>query len=260
MSKLLAHRTLITGLLAPFVAAGLGIVVYATLTSSSADPDSDFVLRLSATALAMTGPCLLTLAFVRSDRRRQVFGFSSKIGSVLGLLSLALAWLPIQGLITRARQLDNLALEDVTAPPFDTIDIHGGSQRLADHAGKVVLLNIWATWCAPCRSEMRQLERLHQEREAQGLVVLGLSTEDVALQRAFAEQVGVSYPLLTTEGQVPEIYSAAARYPANFLIDRDGKLHPAPGTDQPFEKLEAAVEALLCAGDDCTGQTARSGR
>lgn len=52
-------------------------------------------------------------------------------------------------------------------------------------------------------------------------------------------------PLLTIEGAVPEIYRTTARYPANFFIDRKGRLQPGPSTEQPFEKLEAAVNALL---------------
>jgi len=55
----------------------------------------------------------------------------------------------------------------------------------------------------------------------------------------------VSYPLLTTEGDVPEIYRTTARYPANFLIDRNGLLTPAPSTEQPFENLVAKVDTLL---------------
>jgi hypothetical protein len=60
--------------------------------------------------------------------------------------------------------------------------------------------------------------------------------------------VPVSYPLLTQSGTVPSIYRDIARYPAIFLIDRKGRLEPAPSPDQPFEKVEAAVDELLNAG------------
>jgi len=58
----------------------------------------------------------------------------------------------------------------------------------------------------------------------------------------------VSYPLLTINGQVPNLYRDIARYPAIFLIDRGGQLQAAPSADQPFEKVEAAVDALLRSG------------
>ena len=60
----------------------------------------------------------------------------------------------------------------------------------------------------------------------------------------------MSYPLLTIDGDVPDLYSQTARYPANFLIDRNGRLQPAPSADQPFENLEAAVDALLQGGGE----------
>jgi hypothetical protein len=61
-----------------------------------------------------------------------------------------------------------------------------------------------------------------------------LSDEDMAVQRKFLERVVVSYPLLTINGQVPSLYRDIARYPAIFLIDREGKLQSAPSPDQPF--------------------------
>jgi len=246
MAKLSSYRVLIAGILSPLAAALFGMVVYATLTRASADRDKDFVFRLSLTTLAMAVPFIATLALAIGDRRRNALTTSGRIGLALALLSLALTWLPIRGAIARARQARNLAIQDVTAPPFDTVDVFGKRHRLEDHAGKVVLVNVWATWCPPCRKEMPELDRLYRERKDQGFIVFGLSTEDVDVQRQFVgERLSVSYPLLTIEGAVPDIYRNTVRYPANFLIDREGRLQPAPSTEQPFEKLEAAVHALL---------------
>ena len=246
MSKLSTHRTLIAGFLSPILAALLGAGVYAVLWQASRDNlDGTFVFRLSMTALAMVVPFVLTLALALGDRRRQALATSGKVGLLLALVSLALAWIPVRGMLNRIDQAKNLALADVAAPPFDTVDIYGKPHRLAEHEGKVVLVNIWATWCTPCRREMPELERLYQKRQDDGFMIFGLSTEDVETQLKFAEEIRVSYPLLTVAGDVPEIYRKTARYPANFLIDREGRLQPAPSTDQPFENLEAAVDALL---------------
>jgi peroxiredoxin len=95
---------------------------------------------------------------------------------------------------------------------------------------------------------MPQLDALYRDRKQQGLVVFGLSDEDPALQRKFAQEVQVTYPLLTLQGQVPNLYRDIARYPAIFLIDRQGRLQPAPGPDESFDKLEAAVDKLLDSG------------
>jgi peroxiredoxin len=78
--------------------------------------------------------------------------------------------------------------------------------------------------------------------------VFGISSEDADLQRRFRSIVPVSYPLLTESGQVPSLYRDIAKYPATFLIDRQGRLQPAPGPDQPFQDLQAAVDRLLRAG------------
>jgi peroxiredoxin len=136
----------------------------------------------------------------------------------------------------------------VPAPLFTTFDIHGNSQNLADQKGKVVLINIWATWCGPCRAEMPNLERLYRERKQQGFIIYGISDEDVATQQKFLQQVPVTYPLLTLEGTVPNIYRDIARYPALFLIDRQGNLQPVPPSALSFEQIQSAVDTLLNSG------------
>ena len=95
---------------------------------------------------------------------------------------------------------------------------------------------------------MPNLDRLYRERKDEGFIVFGLSDEDVAVQRKFLERIRVSYPILTINGQIPHLYRDIARYPAIFLIDPRGKLQPAPSPDQPFERVEAAVDALLKSG------------
>jgi len=246
MAKLSKYLVLVAGGLSPVAAAFLGIQTYSRLTQASLDRDRDFVFRLSLTALAMAVPFAVTLALALRDRRRQPLTTSAKIGLALAVLSLALTYLPIRGAIARSRETRNLALQNVTAPPFDTVDLLGKTHRLGDHAGEVVLVNVWATWCRPCLQEMPSLDRLYRERQGQGFIVFGLSTEDVEVQRKFLkDKLTVSYPLLTVNGVVPDIFRTTARYPATFLIDRAGRLQPAPGADEPFERLEAAVDALL---------------
>ena len=172
------------------------------------------------------------------------------VGATVALLSLGLVAAPIGGAVRRARQAANLALAGVPAPDFLAADLDGNRHRLSDHAGSVVLVNIWATWCPPCRAEMPELDRLAKERADQGFQVFGISTEDEEVQQTFRrDMVQVDYPLLLPEaledGFVPDIFTQTARYPANFLIDREGLLHPAPSTDQPFSVLEAEVDRLL---------------
>jgi thiol-disulfide isomerase/thioredoxin len=250
MAKLSKYRVLISGILSPLVALFLYAFVYAILTRTSADLEKDWLFRLSLSTVAMTLPFLVTLTLAIKDHRRHTLSLSGKIGFAIAILSLGLAWDPASDGITRWKQSRNMAMRDVTAPPFDTLDISGNGQRLGDQKGKVVLVNIWATWCPPCREEMPKLDQLYRARKDQGFIVFGLSDENVDVQRKYVEQVAVSYPLLTLNGKVPNIYRDIARYPAIFLIDRQGRLQPAPGSGQPFEKVEAAVDALLNNGSN----------
>jgi cytochrome c biogenesis protein CcmG/thiol:disulfide interchange protein DsbE len=243
--KLSKHRVLLCGILSPVLALILYALVYATLTRYSADLEKDWRFRLSLSTVAMTIPSFATIALAMNARRAGTFSLSAKIGLLLAILSLGLAASPIRDGLLRAKQTRNMAMHDVAAPVFDTMDISGNAERLVDQAGKVVLVNVWATWCGPCRSEMPKLDRLYRDQKDKGLVVFGISNEDAGVQQKYLQQVPVSYPLLTVKGTVPSLYTDIARYPAVFLIDRSGRLQPAPGPDQSFEKLEAAVEALL---------------
>jgi thiol-disulfide isomerase/thioredoxin len=241
---------LVAGILSPLAALFLYVLIYSILKRASADLEKDWLLRLSLSTLAMTLPFLLTFGLAIKDLRRHALTLSGKIGFGIALLSLGLTWSPVSDGITRWKQSRNMAMRDIAAPLFDTLDLYGNRQRLGDQKGKVVLVNIWATWCTPCRTEMPKLDRLYRERKDQGFIVFGLSDESVDVQRKYLEQVAISYPLLTLHGEVPNIYREIARYPAIFLIDRRGLLQPAPGPDQPFEKVEAAVDVLLNGGSN----------
>jgi peroxiredoxin len=170
------------------------------------------------------------------------------MGLGIAACSLLLIAKPVMDGIARSKQSRNMAMHDVPAPLFDTLDIQGKPQRLADYQGKVVLVNIWATWCEPCRTEMPQLDHLYRSRKSDGLVVLGISDEAISQQQAYLTQVPITYPLLITTPGVPPFYREIAKYPTIFLIDRKGNLKSAPDQSQGFERLEEAVGALLSQG------------
>lgn len=244
------HAVLVSGILSPFFAIALYVVVYNVLTSRSADPEQDWFFRLSVSTVAMTVPFFGTSLLAFRAYRRQSLSRSGKLGLLLAFLSLALAIKPVSDGVLRSKQVRNMAMQNVAAPVFDTPDIFGHRQNLADQKGQVVLVNVWATWCAPCRAEMPRLDQLYREQKCRGLMIFGLSDESVEVQKNFLQQVPVTYPLLTTAGNVPGLYRDIARFPATFLIDRQGRLHPAPGPEQPFSTLQTAVEQLLNVGSD----------
>ena len=242
------YRVLLCGIFSPLAALVLYVLIYGILTRFSKDLEKDWLFRLSLATAGMIMPFLLTLVLAWKESRRHALFLSGKIGLVIACLSLALVWKPAEDGIQRWKQSRNQAMRNVAAPLFETLDLDGKTQRLADHRGDVVVVNIWATWCGPCRAEMPRLDRMYQSRKHQRFIVFGLSDEDAAKQRDFLKEIPVSYPLLTVRGSVPDLYRDIARYPAIFLIDRNGQLQPAPGPDQPFGALQSAVDRLLATG------------
>ena len=110
------------------------------------------------------------------------------------------------------------------APDFTLNDLSGQPHRLADSQGKVVFLNVWATWCAPCRMEMPSMERLYRRFSGPDFVMLAVSEDEEgpAAVRPFVDQLGLTFPvLIDTQGTVPPRYGVTG-YPETFIIDRTG--------------------------------------
>jgi cytochrome c biogenesis protein CcmG, thiol:disulfide interchange protein DsbE len=119
------------------------------------------------------------------------------------------------------------------APDFPATDLAGRPVRLEQLRGEVVLLNVWATWCGPCREEMPSLERLHRELGPSGLRIIAVSVDaasgavdrdgrrggDVA---AFAREFGLTFAIWhDPQGGVQRIYRTTG-VPETFVIGRDG--------------------------------------
>jgi len=133
-----------------------------------------------------------------------------------------------------------------TAPPFVLKQADGKTVSLASHKGQVVLLNFWATWCAPCRVEMPWFEEFSKTYANRGLVVLGVSLDDggwKAVQPAISK-LKVSYPIVLGDGKIMKSYGMGDLLPATFLIDRTGKIRAVKvgfGDKVEFEKNHRAT-------------------
>ncbi len=110
------------------------------------------------------------------------------------------------------------------APDFALVDLNGHTHRLSDYRGKIVFLNLWATWCPPCRDEMPSMERLYRRLANTSFSMLAISqdTDPNESVRPFVEQLGLSFPILVdSEGKVPPKYGVTG-YPETFIIDPNG--------------------------------------
>jgi peroxiredoxin len=107
---------------------------------------------------------------------------------------------------------------------FSLTDLQGKTWTLRDLRGKVVLVNFWATWCPPCRSEMPNLDALYKQFKDQGFVVLAISDEEASEVKPYIDQFHYSYPILLDPGRkVHEDYNIEG-IPKSFVYDREGKL------------------------------------
>jgi peroxiredoxin len=107
---------------------------------------------------------------------------------------------------------------------FTLTDLSGIQWNLHALAGKVVLVNFWATWCPPCRKELPDLEALYQRFRSRGLVILAVSDEDAAKVQPFVAEHKLTYPVLLDPGRKVNGLFQVEGIPKSFVYDRDGKL------------------------------------
>ena len=112
------------------------------------------------------------------------------------------------------------------APDFAYPGLDGKKVGLGDYRGKVVFLNIWATWCPPCREEMPSMEKLYQELKGEDFEILAVSidTSGVKAVAPFAKEYRLSFPiLLDPEGTIKPLYGITG-VPESFIINKDGRI------------------------------------
>ena len=112
------------------------------------------------------------------------------------------------------------------APDFELKSLEGKNVKLSDYRGKAVLLNFWATWCAPCKIEMPWFVELNKKYQAQGLVIVGVAMDDSSEGEInkFAKEMGVNYPILLGKDSVGDAYGGVQFLPSTFYISREGKI------------------------------------
>ncbi|MEW5927625.1 MAG: TlpA disulfide reductase family protein [Gemmatimonadota bacterium] len=140
------------------------------------------------------------------------------------------------------------------APAYAATAMSGDSVSLAALRGRVVLLNVWATWCHPCREEIPALQQLHEEYAPRGLALVGVSVDNRADRAAvadFAHEYGMTYAVwLDPDERVASTFRTLG-VPSTFLIGRDGTIlwkHVGPVNAQDPELVRLLGEALAAPG------------
>lgn len=137
------------------------------------------------------------------------------------------------------------ALAGAPAQSFDVPRTDGRIDSLARHRGQVVLLNLWTTWCPPCREELPALQRFARENAGKVVVLAVDQGESASVAQAFAKQRGVTFPILIDEQQRYGRAYEGIGLPTSVIVGRDG--HVVKGIDgaMTLEQMRAAVAPAL---------------
>ena len=140
-------------------------------------------------------------------------------------MSLSAAWL-IAGVWIGLAGSASLSHAGSLAPPFALRGLDGKPLRTSDFRGQPVVLDFWATWCVPCRASMPHLDHIQTRFRDQGLVVIGLSVDDVPAQdvRRYAERLGLRFRLGMAPESVLDDYGPIRSIPTTFFINRRGEI------------------------------------
>jgi len=148
-------------------------------------------------------------------------------------------------------------LQGKPAPAFTLEDLSGKKHSLAEFKGKAVLLNFWATWCAPCKIETPWLIELRNQYAAQGFEVLGISADDLDRGDAqklseekrqiarFVQHEQIPYPVLIDADSISQPYGGLDSLPTSFYVNRNGVVVAAQMGLTSKEEIEANIKKAL---------------
>jgi peroxiredoxin len=182
---------------------------------------------------------------VRPDRWFPLMGATLALGAAWIWASAVPASATTGGLIPSPR-------EGFLAPDF-TLDLLGGGEvTLSELRGKGVVINLWASWCLPCRAEMPAIQRVYEKTRGRGLEVLAVNTtfqDSEGAAAEFIQELGLTFPVpLDRDGTVSQQYQLRA-LPSTFFVDRRGVIRTVIiGGPMSEATIQTAVEEILEGG------------
>lgn len=167
------------------------------------------------------------------------------------VLFLGLGWMAISAKLPGGTDIPGIPAPKAgfLAPDFTLTTLEGEEVTLSDLHGKAVVVNVWASWCGPCRAEMPALEAVYQEYDGEDFVLLAVNAtnqDSLGKAVAFVEEMGLTFPILTDEaGEVGRLYHVDA-LPSTFFIRPDGTIEEVViGGPMAEALLRTRVETLL---------------
>lgn len=151
-----------------------------------------------------------------------------------------------KGVITQIPVADREPLPAITGATLD-----GGRYDSSDHAGKIIVYNVWGSWCAPCRKEAPVLQKVWRETREEGVVFIGLNTRDNdAAARAFEQSFQIGYPSVTSDDTASVLlqfgsFLPRSAVPSTVVVDRSGRVAARVIGEISYATLAGLVEDVL---------------
>ncbi|HXI26196.1 MAG TPA: cytochrome c biogenesis protein/redoxin [Pyrinomonadaceae bacterium] len=219
------------GLAVPFLLTGLGINQFLSFYSK---------FRQHLHKVEVVSGIILILIGVLVMSNRVTMLSSSWLASILPNLE---SKLHLRGGNSPPLVVENKTYADAPDVQFTKLD--GAPFKLKDLRGRVVLLNFWATWCIPCRSEIPSLSAMQKDLDSRGLSVIGVSYDDTAdLIQQFQKDVPQSYQIVLGGRDVGSQLPASP-LPTTYIIDRQGRIREKMIGERTREAFEAVIKPLL---------------
>jgi len=162
------------------------------------------------------------------------------------LVALVAIW-SLPRLVPHLKALAGIRAQQAAHPSFVVRTLAGNVLSQDSLRGRVVLINVWATWCLPCRAEMPLLENTWQRHRAAGLIILGASVDrgDARDVQTFVTSRNITYPIAIVDADFIAAIGGVLGYPTSILIGRDGAVrHKVVGPIGPLS-LEPAIRRAL---------------
>lgn len=145
-----------------------------------------------------------------------------------GLLALGIAFMLLADPYTLASTQDFSTVPvqvDFPAPELNLTTLDGEPAALSDYLGRVVLVNLWATWCPPCREEMPTLRAFHEKYQSDGFVLIAIDQGEMSEQVVpFVEEFGLTFPVWLDPGSEAGRIFNTMNLPSSYVIDRNGRV------------------------------------
>jgi cytochrome c biogenesis protein CcmG/thiol:disulfide interchange protein DsbE len=140
-----------------------------------------------------------------------------------------------------------VSLKVQAAPQFSFSSLEGKTVAMKDLANKVVVVDFWATWCAPCREEIPQLNKLYSELKGKGFEIVGISmdTDGTDAVKEFARELRIQYPIVMGDEKDTEAFGGIIGLPTTFIIDRKGNIAKKYIGLPPAADMERVIRELV---------------